>query len=82
MLAAATPSTLTTLAALMGEGVPDDAEELRVWLAKRKAPWRRAVIADNLPWSEIGEDVSATLVRWLGNAIGQGRARTVLESVR
>lgn len=82
MLAAATPSTLTTLAALMGEGAPDDAEELRVWLAKRKAPWRRAVIADNLPWSEIGEDVSATLVRWLGNAIGQGRARTVLESVR
>jgi energy-coupling factor transporter ATP-binding protein EcfA2 len=82
MLEGAAPATVVSLAALMGEGVPDDKEDFRAWLAKRKAPWRRAVIADNLPWSDIGEDVAATLVRWLGSAIGSTRARAVINSVR
>lgn len=55
--------------------------ELESWLAKRKAPWMRAVIGDTVPWGELGTDVVAVLLRWLEGVMAPQEATGMIQSL-
>ncbi|HWB69791.1 MAG TPA: hypothetical protein VG518_07420, partial [Solirubrobacterales bacterium] len=60
-------------------GDPDiEAVDLERWLAKRKAPWMRAVVGEKIPWSELSADAVAVLKRWLDGVMPSRDAREML----
>jgi hypothetical protein len=81
-LAAASESTVGRIAGRINIVAPSKEDLLRALGSKagagpvanrRKAPWIRAVIAEELPLSEISPDVRAILRRWFRTTLGQTR---------
>lgn len=63
-------------------GDPDiEPAELKVWLAKRKAPWMRAVLGETIPWNELSGEVVTVLERWLQKVIPERETRKMLSDL-
>jgi hypothetical protein len=83
VLAAAGSSTVGRIAARAGIAAPSKEDLLRSLGSKagagpaanrRKAPWIRAAIAEELPFAEISEDLQAVMRRWFRMTIQQTSA--------
>jgi hypothetical protein len=57
-------------------------EELRQMLVGRKAPWMRGILGDQIPASEISDDVAVALERWLEPVAGTSDSKHIIESFR
>jgi energy-coupling factor transporter ATP-binding protein EcfA2 len=80
-LQAASAETCAELASALGDGAPTDRDGLIRWLGKEKnkAPWMRALIADRLPWPEVGDVIAGVMKGWLE---GDSRAAGAINELK
>ena len=81
MLRAASDQTVRRIAAQLGEGCPSDKSGLVAHLRNDKAKWKRAVVARELPWTELDGTVRLILEAWLAEIVGSAQARSALRDL-
>ncbi len=82
MLASSSDKTCRHLAEAVGPGAPSARRDLTTWLTNNKSPWRRALIADLLPWPEVDDVIAEIMIGWMNGAAGTDKARKVFDALR
>lgn len=69
MISEISDETAKTIAERIGPSCPEGKADLLAHLKSDKAKWKRTVVAREIPWEEVSENVFMTLERWLDPAL-------------